>query len=63
MDLFLLILWHNSITVSELIVLYILPEPKGVVYGCNVMLESDLVVLESEDYIRIENGHIQFVHR
>lgn len=62
-DLLRLILQHDGITVSELKELYILPEPKGVVYDSNVMFESDLAVLESEDYIWIEDGCIRFVHR
>lgn len=62
-DLLRLISLHDGITVDELRELYILPEPKGVVYGSNVMFESDLAVLESEGYIRIKDGRIQFVHR
>lgn len=62
-DLLRLISLHDGITVDELRELYIRPEPKGVVYGSNVMFESDLAVLESEGYIRIKDGRIQFVHR
>lgn len=62
-DLLRLIAQHDSITVDELRELYILPEPKGVVYGSNVMFESDLAVLESEGYIRIKDDRIQFAHR
>lgn len=62
-DLLRLISQHDGITVDELRELYILPEPKGVVYGSNVMFESDLAVLESEGYIRIKDDRIQFVHR
>lgn len=61
-NLLRLIAQHDGITVSELKELYILPEPKGVVYGSNVMFEDDLAVLLSEGFVEINDDCIHFLH-
>lgn len=61
-DLLRLIAQHDGITVSELKDLYILPVPKGVVYGANVMFEDDLAVLNSEGFVEINDDRIHFIH-
>lgn len=61
-DLLRLIAQHDGITVSELKELYIFPEPKGVVYGANVMFEDDLAVLKSEGFVEINDDRIHFLH-
>lgn len=61
-DLLRLISQHDGITVDELRELYILPEPKGVVYGANVMFEDDLAVLKSEGFVEINDDRIHFLH-
>lgn len=60
-DLLRLIAQNDGITVGELKDLYILPEPKGVVYGANVMFEDDLAVLKSEGFIEIYDDRIHFL--
>ena len=53
----------EEITYEELKKEYCEPTPSGVVSGRNVMFDSDLKVLESEGYIKIEDDLITYIKR
>lgn len=54
---------RGNITYDELKNEYCVPTPRGIVFGSNVMFDSDLKTLESEGCISIDGDVITFVSR
>ena len=51
----------GEITYDELKEMYCEPSTPGIVLGKNVMFDSDLKILESEGYIKIDDDIITYI--